>query len=280
MAVTELANDPCKTALHRVCNPSVIQAAAPDNLDPSRQLPSPLLPPSPSPSPPKFEEYPKSTIVLDNSQTNFHSDFDDFGQRNYFMDQSIQWVSLITGEKIGIKTGTYIFSQPNVESVIDIPLQITWERKFPPVKVSFAGGVDIFDRLPAKPNIEFQVETPLRHNLNFRGSIAHSAYKGNVPTLNNQITNWRWDVGLSWQIDRDTSLSGLYRWGNYSDGNYEQQSTARLERKLGKFLVGANLFTWSYTNDVQATSGYFSPPDLLVYHADISWTGAKYRTKN
>jgi hypothetical protein len=78
---------------------------------------------------------------------------------------------------------------------------------------------------------------------------------------------------LYWQIDPKTYLFSLLRLGNYNDGNFEQQSFTRLERKVGEFFVAANLFNWSYTNDVQETSGYFSPPDFIVYTGEVGWEG-------
>ncbi|MCG6133375.1 MAG: hypothetical protein MET45_01700 [Nostoc sp. LLA-1] len=51
------------------------------------------------------------------------------------------------------------------------------------------------------------------------------------------------------------------------------QSFSRLERKLGQFSVSANLFTWNYAREVERQSGYFSPPDFLVYNAELGWEG-------
>jgi hypothetical protein len=61
--------------------------------------------------------------------------------------------------------------------------------------------------------------------------------------------------------------------GSYNDGNFEQQSFSRLERKIGQFSVAANVFNWIYTRDVQETSGYFSPPDFLVINGEVAFEG-------
>jgi hypothetical protein len=61
--------------------------------------------------------------------------------------------------------------------------------------------------------------------------------------------------------------------GLYNDGNQEWQSFSRLEQKIGQFYLAANLFTWSYQEDLETQNGYFSPPDFLVYNAEIGWEG-------
>ncbi|WP_414541918.1 hypothetical protein [Nostoc sp. CCY0012] len=73
-------------------------------------------------------------------------------------------------------------------------------------------------------------------------------------------------------------MFALYRWGSYNDGNSERQSFSRLERKLGQFSVSANLFTWNYAREVERQSGYFSPPDFLVYNAELGWEGDLFDT--
>lgn len=37
--------------------------------------------------------------------------------------------------------------------------------------------------------------------------------------------------------------------------------------------MAANLFNWSFSSDVEATNGYFSPPDFLVTNAELAWRG-------
>ena len=68
-------------------------------------------------------------------------------------------------------------------------------------------------------------------------------------------------------------MFSLFRFGNYNDGNSEQQSFSRLERKFGQFSIAANLFNWSYQHDYEKRSGSFSPPDFLVYNAEVAWQG-------
>jgi hypothetical protein len=103
--------------------------------------------------------------------------------------------------------------------------------------------------------------------------VEQGSYKFNAQTLENQITSWRYGPQLSWQIDPKTSLFSSLRFGNYNDGNFEQQSFTRIERKFGEFFLAANLFNWSYQHDYAQESGYFSPPDFLVYTGEVGWEG-------
>ena len=46
-----------------------------------------------------------------------------------------------------------------------------------------------------------------------------------------------------------------------------------MKHRLGQFSVAANLFNWRYQEDAELRSGYFSPPNFLVYNGEIAWTG-------
>ena len=254
--------------------------AAPENFNPGLRLPPPL--PSEL-NPPSVSKGPVQPVaVLENLQTDFRDDSDNFGQHNQFVEPTVQW-RLRNGNKIRFKTGFDSFDQRHFRSVTNIPLQIGWEGKINSVTVQAAVGVDLFNRLPTAPNFDTQIELPialkttpkgnLRSGVVISGVLEQGPYKFNAQTLENHITAWRLGPNLFWQIDRNTSLFSSFRLGDYSDGNYEQQSFSRLEHKFGQFSVAANLFTWNYKRDLEHRNGYFSPPDFLDYNGELAWEG-------
>ncbi|MEW5855934.1 MAG: hypothetical protein AB1861_00895 [Cyanobacteriota bacterium] len=250
--------------------------AAPQNFNPELRSPPPP-PPSPPPppeviSPPESSEPETPVAVIENLQVDFRNDTDNFGQRNQFIEPTAQF-RLMNGNRIRLKTGFNSFEQKGVESITNIPIQVGWEGKINEVTVQTAVGVDLFDRLPTALNFNAKVDVPIGQNVTLSGVVEQGPYKFNAQTLENQITAWRFGPNLYWQIDRHTSLFSLLRFGSYNDGNFEQQSFSRLERKLGQFSVAANLFNWSYTRDREQESGYFSPSDFLVYNAELAWEG-------
>ncbi|WP_445633039.1 Cellulose synthase operon C C-terminal domain-containing protein [Nostoc sp. DSM 114161] len=260
--------------------------AAPENFNPDLRLP----PPPPKPKPPENSSPPTTSTepatpnaVLESIDTNYRYNTDNFGQTNLFIEPTLQF-RLRNGNKIFFKTGFNFFEQRGVESVSNFPLQVGWQGKIGQVTLQTAAGVDVFDRLPAAINLNAKVEVPilparvspsgqLRSLLVLSGNLEQGPYKSNARTLENEISSWRFGPDLFWQIDRNTSLFSSLRLGNYNDGNSEVQTFSRLERKLGQFSLAANLFTWSYDRDLEGTSGYFSPPDFLVYNAELAWEG-------
>jgi hypothetical protein len=183
-----------------------------------------------------------------------------------------------------LKTGFNSFSKTGSESITNIPLQVGWEGKIRDVKLQTAMGVYLFNRLPTAINLNANAEIiivppkvsssgKLTSLLTLSGNLEQGPYKFNLQTLENQITAWRFGPNLFWQIDGDTSLFSSYRFGSYNDGNSEHQSFSRLERKFGQFSLAANLFTWNYARNLERESGYFSPPDFLVYNAELAWEG-------
>lgn len=259
--------------------------AAPENFNPGLRIPPP-----PPPKPPKSlnplptsTEAVKPTAVLETIQTDFRNDSDNFGQRNLFIEPTVQF-RLSNGNKIKFKSGFNHFKQSGVESITNVPFQVGWEGKVGQMTVQTAAGVDFFNRLSPAVNLNAKVEVPvsqpkvspsgkLLSAVILSGNLEQRPYKSNARTLDNQITAWRFGPDLYWQIDRNTSLFSSLRLGNYNDGNSEFQSFSRLERKFGQFSVAANLFTWSYASDFDRKSGYFSPPDFLVYNAEVAWQG-------
>jgi hypothetical protein len=254
---------------------SHIILAGADNFNPALQLPPPRPEPFEAPASPTLTSG-DAAIALEALTTDFRSDYDNFGQQNQFIEETARF-RLRNGEALRVKTGFNTFQQRGVESIANIPLQVGWEGKWGPFKLRPTAGVDIFDRLSLKPNLSLEVETKIFRNITLIGVVEQAPYKFNAKTLDNEISAWRFGSNLFWQIDRTTSLFSLLRFGNYNDGNHEQQSFTRLERKFGDFFAAANLFNWSYDNNFETRSGYFSPPDFLVYNGEIGWQGDVFK---
>lgn len=244
--------------------------ASADNFNPGLALP-----------PPKPEDFKpidapgeslSQKVGLESLQTDFRNDQDNFGQHNRFIEETAQY-RLSNGDQLHFKTGFHAFAQSGAKSVRNIPIQGGWEGKLGTFKLRAATGVDLYDRLPVTPYLDLEAETAILPNVTLTGVVEQEAYKFNAQTLNNRISAWRLGPNVYWQIDRHTSLFALYRWGSYSDGNTEQQSFSRLERKFGQFSLAANLFTWSYANQVEKQKGYFSPSDFLTYNGELAWEG-------
>ncbi|MEH1947772.1 MAG: hypothetical protein V7K77_12585 [Nostoc sp.] len=285
-----------------------ILLAAPENFNPDLRLPPSLPKPPQNSSPPSLPKPPQNSsppslpkppqnssppttaneaktpdAVLESIHTDYHYEADNFGQTNFFLEPTVQF-RLRNGNKIFFKTGFNFFEQRGVESISNFPLQVGWQGKIGQVILQTAAGVDVFNRLPTAINLNVKVDAPispprvsssgrLLSAVIISGNLEQEPYKSNARTLDNQITAWRFGPDLYWQIDRNTSLFSSLRLGNYNDGNSEVQSFSRLERKFGQFSLAANLFTWSYDRDLERTSGYFSPPDFLVYNAEVAWEG-------
>ncbi|AFZ12759.1 hypothetical protein Cri9333_1876 [Crinalium epipsammum PCC 9333] len=278
--------------------------AAPDNLVPNQQVqppaqsaptpspappaqlaptpastPTPTTPPLPTVQPPASlpEANPSATIQnavlpsfsLDNLQINFRNDVDKFGRENRFIEPTAQF-RLSNGNIVQLKTGFNYFKYPGLEDVSNIPLTLGYQTKINQVTLQAGVGVDVFNRLPTAINFNTKVDVPVGNNITLSGVVEQGLYKFNAETLENQIRTWRYGPNLYWQIDRNTSLFSLLRLGNYNDGNFEQQSFSRLERKFGPFSIAANLFNWSYNEDYSEKSGYFSPPDFLVFTGEVA----------
>lgn len=261
-----------------------ILLAAPENFNPDLRLPPSLPEPPQNSSPPTTATEAKMPdAVLESIHTDYHYETDNFGQTNFFLEPTVQF-RLRNGNKIFFKTGFNFFEQRGVESITNFPLQVGWQGKIGQVTLKTAAGVDVFNRLPTAINFNVKVDAPispprvsssgrLLSAVIISGNLEQGTYKSNARTLDNQITTWRFGPDLYWQIDRNTSLFSSLRLGSYNDGNSEVQSFSRLERKFGQFSLAANLFTWSYDRDLERTSGYFSPPDFLVYNGEVAWEG-------
>ncbi|HAZ45508.1 MAG TPA: hypothetical protein DDW76_30010 [Cyanobacteria bacterium UBA11369] len=262
--------------------------AAPENLQPDRDTP---VRSQPEPAPPQevappSEKPPEpgsaSQLKLEGLQVDFRDDLDNYDQHNRFIEPTFR-IRLPNGQLIRFKSGYNTFEQRDFDTVTNIPLQAVWEGKVGPVTLQAGGGVDVFNLLPTALNLNFKADAPIFINqtpegkldsgLFLSGILEQGPYKFNAQTLENQITAWRFGPNLYWQIDPNTSFFTLYRRGQYNDGNHENQTFSRLERKFGQFFVAANLFTWSYEEDRSQKSGYFSPQDFLVYNGEVGWEG-------
>jgi hypothetical protein len=268
--------------LHYPSKPLPQLMAAPENFNPELRLPPPPpLPPQPS-QPPASTESVTPAVKLESLTTDFRREADNFNQHNLFIEPTAQF-RLRNGNRFRIKTGFNSFEERKVESVTNIPLHVEWEGKVDRVNLTVGGGVDLFDRLPTAVNFNAKAELPLAIKVSPSGqlqsrvivsaAVEQGPYKANAQTLDNQITAWRFEPSIYWQIEPNTSLYSSLRLGSYNDGNFEQQSFSRLEHKIGQFSVAANVFNWSYTHDVQETSGYFSPPDFLVLSGEVAFEG-------
>lgn len=246
--------------------------ASPSQLNPSLRLPDPEPLPIEKPTiTPKKEPTMVDYAVLDRMTTNFQNDDDKSGQRSQIIEPTWKW-RFKDGTIIGLQTGFNSFDLTGKKSIYNLPLQFSVEKKLGSLNLNARGGIDIYDRLPTTINFELNASLPVLNGVTLFGFLEQKPYKSNVDTIENQIKIRRFGPNIYWQIDPDTSLFSLYRWGNYSDGNNEQQSFSRLERKFGQFAIAANLFTWSYDRESQPNI-YFSPRDFLVYTGELSWQG-------
>jgi hypothetical protein len=263
--------------------------AAPENFNPFFKLPPP-----PPPPPPKIETPPepepetterKSSppiLVLDSINPNFNLTKNASGQRNQFAEQTAVF-KLDNGNLIKFKTGYNSFENKDIEIVNNIPIKLGWEGKLGKINLAFNGGIDLFNRLPPAPNLDLNISSTLRAKVNSQAelssllvvgtAIEYQPYKFNAKTLENQIQFFRLRPSIYWQITSDLSFFAFGQIGLFNDGNQEFQSFSRLEKKIGSFSVATNLFLWSFADNLESSSGYFSPPDFLVYNAELAWQG-------
>lgn len=246
--------------------------ASPNQFNPSLRIPDSI--PLPIEKPPittKVESTMVDYAVLDSMTTNFQRDDEKTGQRSQIIEPTWKW-RFKDGTIIGFQTGLNSFDLAGKKSINNLPLQLIYEKKFGSLNLNARAGIDIYDRLPTTANFEVNASLPVLNGVTLFGALEQKPYKANVDTIESQLKIRRFGPNIYWQIDPDTSLFSLYRWGNYGDGNNDQQSFSRLERKFGQFAVAANLFTWSYDRESQPNI-YFSPRDFLVYTGELSWQG-------
>ena len=246
--------------------------ASPSKLNPSLRIPDPEPIPIEKPTiAPKKESAMIDYAVLDSMTTNFQNDDDGNGQRSQIIEPDWKW-RFKDGTIIGFQTGFNSFDLAGKKSIYNFPLQFSVEKKLGSLNLNVRGGIDVYDRLPTTANFELNASLPVFDGVTLFATLEQKPYKANVDTIESQLKTRRFGPNIYWQIDPDTSLFSLYRWGNYSDGNNDQLSFSRLERKFGQFAIAANLFTWFYDRESQPNI-YFSPRDFLVYTGELSWQG-------
>ncbi len=268
-------------------NTDVLYLAAPENLNPGLYIPPPVepLPDASSPEPEESESVmPDSEAVestespfipiweVDGLTVNLSDDFSNFDQGNRIIEPTVTG-TLPNGDSLAITTGFNRYAQPDVDTVFNIPLKASWTGEMGNFTTKAGGGVDLFNQLPLALNLNASTSVPIGKKATLSFFVDYEPYKFNATTINNQIKAWRYGPNLYWQITPDMYLFSLVRWGRYNDGNQEQQSFSRVEKKLGDFYVAGNLFTWQYREDAESASGYFSPPDFLVTNAEVGWKG-------
>lgn len=179
---------------------------------------------------------------------------------------------LANGDRLSFSPGFNRFSLPETEPIVHVPLTLTWEGKINDVGLSVGGGLDIYNRLPVDTHVNAKASIPVWSGATLSFSVEEGPYLANTETIEKGISAWRYGPELYWQIDPKTSFFSLLRLGHFSDGNFEQQSFSRLERKLvGGVAIAAALSTWNFQQDLEETSGYFSPTDFLVGSLELSW---------
>ena len=225
-----------------------------------------------------------SFLDVDNLTFDFQLDFDNFGQTNFLIEQQIDFN--LYSLNFLLDTGVNLFKQDEIETVNNIPLYLSWSTAKGKTDLTLTGGVDLFDRLAAVPRFSLNASRPLFSSVTADGKLKslfvlsaqaqYQAYKFNAETLENRIDFWRFTPSIYWQIQPNLSLFTLGQYGRFNDGNQEFQSFSRLEQKLGSFSLAANLFTWAFEQDLSDESGYFSPPDFMVYNAELAWQGTMF----
>lgn len=205
-----------------------------------------------------------------NTQIDYVDEFDNFGLRSRFFEQTTRF-PLRNNNQISLKTGFNLFDEIGIEAVTNFPIQVGWQGAVGPLTLQVAGGVDLFDRLPT-PNFNARLDAP-SPNFTLSAVVDQGPYKYGAKSLANQISAWRYGLDLAWNIDRNTDFSSSFRWGNYNDGNYEEESSTRLERRFGQLFLAGNLYLQDYKFDVEEQNGYFSPAAYLFYTGELGWEG-------
>jgi hypothetical protein len=290
------SGDPHTPGESQFPNPALVSQF--ENFNPELQHPDPALQPPGEPDETLGEDdenqieihFAPEELTLD-----YSLDKDNFGQRNQFLEAQATFHLVNTNEGendnfLHWRMGLNNFGQEGHSPLTNIPLEIGWSRQLEPIKLEIQGRLDYFDRLDMVPGLRARVEYPVFARVNgqgelqsllvMSGEVDHGPYKFNAGTLENDVRYWRVSPSIYWQFAPNTSLFTLGQGGTFNDGNQEFQSFSRLEHQfdqlegtIGTFSLAANLFTWAFRQDLENTSGYFSPPDFLVYSLEVGWSG-------
>ena len=132
-------------------------------------------------------------------------------------------------------------------------------------------GIDRLDPLPSKKNFSLYFANQATQKMTISSVVEHGLKKENPKAMLNQVGVWRTGPSLYWEISDNTIISSSILWGRYSDGNRDLQTYSRVDRSFGSFSLSADLSTASYEQDLEASSGYFSPSNYLLYSAEAAW---------
>lgn len=250
----------------------------PSEQDPNETDPELLEPENAAADPDNVEtadaEADAKRIAWDDLEIDISDSGTNFGQGNRLITPVLTG-TLPNGNTLTLSPGFNRFALPDLETVYHIPLTVGWKGAINDVVLEAAGGIDLFNRLPVDTHFKGKAAYPVGNSATVSVNLEQGPYLFNAKTLENGISTWRYGPDLFWQIDEKTSLFSLLRLGHFSDGNREQQSFSRIERKFAKdFAVALNAFNWRFQQNLEANSGYFSPPDFLVLSAEISWQKA------
>ena len=253
-------------------NPTAEPPFSPDsNLVPSREPEPTQEAPADSFSNQPLQEDQKAFIQWDDLEVGISSEFDNFGQSSWSILPVLNG-RLADGDRVAVSSGFNQFEQDNFESVSHVPLTLSWQENINDVEIAVSGGIDFFNRLPADTHASILTTTAIGKNVTVSIAVEQGPYFSNAQTLENEISRWQYGPEIYWQISQTISLFSKLQLGNYSDGNWEQQSFSRLERTISEEAsVSLNLFNQSFQENVEDSSGYFSPPDFLVATAELAW---------
>ena len=238
----------------------------------------PVLVPPAQPPQPKIEsaeERPEDKgfpLIFEGTSNQTQSKNNNSGLINLYTRQTFH-TRLRNGDKLDITSGYESYKQRGIDTVNNIPLKFQWLGRRGDIRLSAGVGGDFFNRLRSGYNLNASIGGEVSPGLNLSAVVENGPYKFNAKTLENGITAWRYGPNVFWRIAKDVTLFSSFRWGNYSDSNVENQSFTRIEKKFGQFGVAGNLFVWSYSQDRNADSGYFSPSDFVVYNGELFWGG-------
>ncbi|NJL10514.1 MAG: hypothetical protein HC908_11025 [Calothrix sp. SM1_7_51] len=166
--------------------------------------------------------------------------------------------------------------QPGFKPVAIYPVRLGYEGYFPQFILQAGVTANTFDRLPSAVGADASLSIPVKPGLFIGGRIERTPmkYAPSVLETPEKTTFTSYGPNLYWQVDSKTTLTSFFNFIQYNDGNRSQLSYSKLKRDIGAgFSVAANLVTSSFERDASLTSGYFSPPDFLIYNGEIGWQG-------
>lgn len=213
----------------------------------------------------------RDSIRAIETETGFMADGVSSQKSSFGIDQVVRFRIDDGPTRQSLRVGYTNFTQQSLEALGNTTLEFGVEGQVNALSLSGTAGVDVFSRLTATPRLGFQLSTPLSPTLTFTGNLRYGAYRENVATLENQVKVFHAEPTLYWQIDPQSGLFLSYKAGFYNDGNLEHQAIAFVDRQFGSFFASAFVFYWSFANDPQ--TGYFAPPNYLLYSGEIGWQG-------